>query len=193
MKNGIVYCYTNKINGKKYVGQTIHPEQRKRNHLHSAFKRDDGYIFHDALRKHGIENFDYRVLEECNESALSEREAHYIKEMNALMPHGYNMLPSSNVMDEATRKKISNTKKGTTLTEEHKRKIGESQIGKKQPDSQKQKVAAALSEKWIVTHPDGREEEIINLNAFCKLHKLSSGNFATWGHTKGFRARKVSA
>lgn len=27
---GVIYCYTNKLNGKCYVGQTIHPEKRRK-------------------------------------------------------------------------------------------------------------------------------------------------------------------
>jgi len=38
MKTGIIYCYVNKVNGKCYVGQTIHESRRKIAHIQDAFK-----------------------------------------------------------------------------------------------------------------------------------------------------------
>lgn len=55
---GIVYKYTNKINGKVYIGQTLHPEQRKENHKYAPTNG----VFHKAIRKYGWDNFDYEVL-----------------------------------------------------------------------------------------------------------------------------------
>lgn len=58
----IIYCYTNKINNKKYVGQTNNPERRQREHKSNAFNEKSvnyGSVFHKALRKYGWENFNY--------------------------------------------------------------------------------------------------------------------------------------
>lgn len=106
---GIIYCYTNKITGKKYIGQTINPIQRKRNHLHEATKRNSEYYFHRSIRKHGWKNFEYEILEETD--SLTEREAHYIKTMNTLWPNGYNQLDKHIAMNDDIREKISETKK----------------------------------------------------------------------------------
>lgn len=58
---GVVYCYTNIINGKKYIGQTINESHRK-----STFKSVNlnyaGVKIDNARRKYDINNFEYKVL-----------------------------------------------------------------------------------------------------------------------------------
>ena len=80
----IVYCYTNQINNKKYIGQTINPEQRKNQHRSSAFNpsdKDYESLIHRAFRKHGYENFTYEVLAEIYDNdfdLLNKLEQYYI-------------------------------------------------------------------------------------------------------------------
>ena len=63
-----IYMYINKINNKKYVGQTKDFFDRHRRHIQSSFnknaKRDYNTPFHRAIRKYGIENFDIKILAE---------------------------------------------------------------------------------------------------------------------------------
>lgn len=91
----IIYCYTNKINGKVYVGQTNNPDRRYREHRSNAFNEDSvnyDSVFHKAIRKYGWENFDYTVLEEVIIDA-NTREKFWIKEKQSLVSaHGYNVL-----------------------------------------------------------------------------------------------------
>lgn len=63
---GAIYCYTNLINGKKYIGQTINDprirkNQHKSNHLNIKSPEYDSLI-HKAFRKYGYENFKYEIL-----------------------------------------------------------------------------------------------------------------------------------
>ena len=62
-----IYCYTNLINGKKYIGQTTNINRRKNEHLSSASNpnhKDYNVLFHIKLRQYGIENFNFEILEE---------------------------------------------------------------------------------------------------------------------------------
>lgn len=93
---GIIYSYTNNINGKKYIGQTINPRQRKYQHKSSAFNENDksyDSILHRAFRKYGYDNFTYEVLTEANTiDELNKLEIYYIEKFNTVIPNGYNIL-----------------------------------------------------------------------------------------------------
>lgn len=108
---GIIYCYTNKINGKKYIGQTINPEQRYKQHKSSAFNsNDEAYDLplHRAFRKYGYDNFIYEVLQEAETiEELNGLEVYYIAHFNTKIPNGYNILDGGN---NAPRPKTLETK-----------------------------------------------------------------------------------
>ena len=93
-----IYKVTNQINNKSYIGQSKHIEARWRQHHTEPFNiNSDTYdvIFYKAIRKYGIENFIFEVIEECDESMLNEREKYWIAKyntyVNAPNSNGYNM------------------------------------------------------------------------------------------------------
>lgn len=59
----IYYCYkaTNTENGKIYIGFATDPKKRWRQHKADAIK-GRGYVFHDAIRKHGWDKFEFEVI-----------------------------------------------------------------------------------------------------------------------------------
>ena len=63
----LIYKVTNKINGKVYIGQTIHSlEHRKNGHERGArCERRTTVKFHNALLKYGYDSFYWEVLREC--------------------------------------------------------------------------------------------------------------------------------
>ena len=55
----VVYCYTNKVNGKKYIGITKNKlAKRHREHLFDSENNRDNVPFHNAISKYDIENFE---------------------------------------------------------------------------------------------------------------------------------------
>lgn len=92
---GFIYKVTNRVNGKVYVGQTVHTiEWRWNTHLNSAYNDrmgDYNVLFHRAIRKHGIDAFEVSEVEKCDSSVLNEREKYWIKEYNSFSSqNGYN-------------------------------------------------------------------------------------------------------
>lgn len=90
-----IYKFTNKINNKVYVGQSKNIEERYKNHIRSCFtpkcNRYNKYLY-KAIRKYGLENFEFEILEECKIEELNEKEMYYISHFNSNdLAKGYNL------------------------------------------------------------------------------------------------------
>ena len=86
-RTGIIYMYENSSNGKAYIGQTVHPEKRKREHK----RADSNSKFHKAIKSYGYEHFDYSALHEnAPEKKLDSLEKYYIFAYNSYK-NGYNL------------------------------------------------------------------------------------------------------
>lgn len=59
----LVYCLTNKIDGKKYVGQTVQSlAKRLEGHRSYAPAHKNSYV-HRAIKKHGWVSFEVSILQ----------------------------------------------------------------------------------------------------------------------------------
>lgn len=91
-----IYVYTNKINGHQYVGQTNSLNKRYNGHLSDSYNKNShsyNYPLSCAIRKYGIKNFDYEVLEEVStREEANEREIYWIDKLKSHVSHGgYNI------------------------------------------------------------------------------------------------------
>lgn len=88
-----IYCFTNVINNKKYIGQSTNLEERKKSHYKNQNLSAYNTIFYRALRKYGIDNFEYSILYEkefLTTEELNELEIAYIEKFDSFH-NGYNM------------------------------------------------------------------------------------------------------
>jgi group I intron endonuclease len=132
----IVYKITNLTNGKIYVGRTKKSiEKRFKEHVREA-SYNCKYYFHKALRKYGSDNFSLEILEENDFIVENKREEYWIEKLNA-NDHsvGYNISTggegsgdnfTNNPNKEEIRKRMSEAHRGKKLTDDHKKKIGNS-------------------------------------------------------------------
>jgi len=92
MACGIIYCITNSVSGKQYVGQTVRSvKMRWQIHLQQA-KADSPCFLHQAIRKHGAEVFKVKQVDSAETlEELNEKEVHYIEKLKTLAPDGYNL------------------------------------------------------------------------------------------------------
>lgn len=77
MKQYYIYLTTNKVNGKKYIGQ--HYGELDDSYLGS------GVAFSRAVQKYGKENFKREILELTTKEQVNEREQYYIALYNAFI------------------------------------------------------------------------------------------------------------
>lgn len=121
----IIYKITNKINGKIYVGQTIHKlEFRIRQH------RNRGkYPIGIALNKYGIDNFDIEIIDRAkSREELDKKEIYWIKYYDCISPKGYNLTKGGEGCvgykhDEDIKKKLSHIAIKRNQNKEYKAKI----------------------------------------------------------------------
>lgn len=88
-----IYCITNIINNKRYVGKTTQTlEERFKKHCKDSFRdRYEKRPLYDAINKYGIENFIIEELEQVeDETKLNEREIYWIQELQTYDSNGYN-------------------------------------------------------------------------------------------------------
>lgn len=144
-----IYKITNNLSNKAYVGQSVNIEQRWGYYRHGS-KDHTPILF--AVRKYGLNNFTFEVIEECDREMLNEREIYWIKKANTISPQGYNLstggrkttwmyAPSRETLEkrskalkgqkrtDETKRKMSIAQKGRVLSEEHKEKLRLAHLG----------------------------------------------------------------
>lgn len=89
---GYIYQIINKVDGKRYVGQTINLEKRKASHF-SKLKTNShpNYLLQKAWNEWGEENFEfsYEEIEDASPEILNQKEIETIARFNSFID-GYN-------------------------------------------------------------------------------------------------------
>ena len=96
-----IYSITNLENQKLYVGKTTQPNpyDRWKQHLQLAKNKNnlnENNSAHSmpivrAISKYGADKFKFRVLEECLDDKVNEREIYWIERLDACGKNGYNV------------------------------------------------------------------------------------------------------
>lgn len=87
---GDIYMIFNNFNDKVYIGKAKNSaKDRWKDHI--GYDLQNNQYIHRAMRKYGVENFQYKILEfDIPEERLNEREKFWIAYYQSQVPNGYN-------------------------------------------------------------------------------------------------------
>lgn len=149
---GYIYSITNEINGHAYIGKTNNLVRRWKEH---CYGHGGTAILNKAFKKYGIEHFIFDIvaqipfdsIEELND-ALNQLEMYYIALYDTLN-NGYNATAGGDGTSfyhhsEQTKRKISQSQIGKILSEEHKRKCRVANLGNHHTEKAKEAIRQAL-------------------------------------------------
>lgn len=178
---GYIYTIKNKTDNKIYVGQTMRDvEERWKDHLK---KRSNCRYLSSAIKKYGVDNFEFKLVCITFDNQLNDMEIKYIEKYNCLVPNGYNLRIGGNngkhhaetkqKISDTLRKRyendiirLSNPRIGKPLSEITKKKLSEAHKGKKPSQETIQKnIVSRRKNKTIQFDMEGNR-----LNSFdsCK-------------------------
>jgi len=156
-------CTCHPEDGIRYVGRTV-LGARKRLVGHRADARAGSHLaVHSWMRKHGLENIIYEILEEFDSiDFLAEAESRWIESLSqscslmnlTVAVQGVHLhteetkeklrqINTGRFMSETHKQRIREAKKGKTLSEDHKKKIGDSIRGIKRSGETRSKMSKA--------------------------------------------------
>lgn len=148
----VVYCHTNILDGKRYIGITCQK-------LNQRFRNGKGYKssphFYNAIKLYGWDNFQHEILyENLTEDEAKAKEIELISKYKTQNnDFGYNITPGGegfsgkdNPMygkrhSESAKMKMSIARKGKPKSESWKRKISESEKGKYVSEETRKKMS----------------------------------------------------
>jgi group I intron endonuclease len=134
----LIYVITNRVTGKRYVGQTRRTlTQRFNAHKKVVGKSNACKALSDAMQRYGVDNFTIEALCRCeSQEELDRREVEFIAKLGTFAPSGYNLTKGGGGKSGYKHRpesveRTAAAHRGKPLSEEHKRKVSASLKGNK--------------------------------------------------------------
>ena len=187
-----IYKYQNKINGNIYIGLSSNIERRYEQHLSAAnstiLSTDKLTTIDAAIRKYGIENFSFEIVELCSEEELDEREIYWIKYYDSYNNGYNNTIGGRSLRGEDHPRAILTENDVWQIREGYKNHIVRREVFKpflEKGIKERTLIKVWNNENWIGVHSDvyteenklwhkqnvGHSEDQIGLNSFDRVVK----------------------
>ena len=169
-----IYKFTNKCNRKVYIGQSVHIEIRYNEHLRDA-EQGKKSLLCNALRKYGVDCFDFEVIHECSRKQLDWWEKFFIRYYcSNLNDYGYN-LTEGGANTPTTKNRVQPVwNKGKKLTDKHVANMSRGQ--KKRYEDENEHIKLSIAHQGQVSPMKGkkRSEESKEKNRIGSLGRKQS-------------------
>ena len=115
--------------GKIYIGKSICVEERIKSYKYEA-RRQFQHKLNNSIKKYGLENHIFEIIEECNESNIDKQEIFWIQYFNSV-DKGLNIMYGGEGGRQSDNVKIkkSNSMKGKKASLETRNKMSQSKKG----------------------------------------------------------------
>jgi group I intron endonuclease len=188
---------------KIYIGQSIDIEKRWKGYKNFHCKGQ--CKLYNNLKKYGFENHIFEIIEECDLEQLNERETYWKQYYLDQFKGDWNMVLFCNLYDagggpksEETKKKMSESSLGKSKSEAHKRNLSLAKKGKLTPEHrEKLNMGIKLKPNFVFQYDlEGNFiQEYLNYKQasnFLQIHKsIISAVIDTNKTGKGFRFTSI--
>ena len=164
-----IYKITNIVNGKVYIGQTINPvKDRFQRHISDAIHHVIDTHFTRAINKYGKENFKWEIIDTASSrEELNQKEEYWIRAYDACH-NGYNTSVGGCACGGDTYSNIENL-------DEIRKKISESKLGGKNPNSRKVKVIDLVQHSEFVFSSMAEAAQYLSLDSHMPVSRRCRG------------------
>lgn len=199
-----IYKIINKTNGKYYVGSSLIPSRRWKQHKYELNKNvhANDYL-QRSWNKYSQDNFVFIIVETLSPTVSDDKLLEHEQKWLDIAREDYKNRKCYNLtfvannpnmlLSDYSKAKRSASLKKVIKTNEWKKKISESHIGirptiatrikmsesrrgKRQTEKQKFMAAESRKKDWVLFNPNGDVVHIHDLKSFCKENNLHSGN-----------------
>lgn len=196
----VIYKFKNKINNKIYIGQTTNSVRtRVMEHMTSNrpwTKARKGY-FQRALHKYGFENFEFTILEQCqNSEDLDIREVYWIGYYKSDdKVYGYNMTPGGggNKNKEFLQeniKRLTAVNTGSKKSQKTKELISKKAKERMKDPKYKNQLVDRLPQIW-----EKSRKKVVKLSLDYNIEEIYDSSIeaqiAIYGHKTGALSRNL--